>query len=88
MRRLHHQTLGSNSLAGIPELIEDGVSGKLVPPGDENALAEVLSSLLANPEETKRLGVAAQARMQSQFSVEEKLRQLAPLLEKGFLLRG
>ena len=40
----------STSISGIPELIDDGVSGLLVPPDDATALARAMHSLLASPD--------------------------------------
>lgn len=41
------------------DLIEDGVTGLLVPPGDENALANQVIDLLSNPDRARELGAAA-----------------------------
>ncbi len=47
--------IGSD-VGGIPEIVEDGVTGFLVPPGDETALAERLSWVLNHPEEAGEMG--------------------------------
>lgn len=46
----------SSNAFGIPELIEDGVSGLLAAPGDVHALADRVASLLAQPDEIGRAG--------------------------------
>ena len=46
---------------GFAKLLEDGVSGRLVPPEDPAALAAALEALLADPAEAARLGAAAKA---------------------------
>ena len=48
----------ASRLSGIPELVEDGVSGHLVPPADPAALAAALERLAAEPELRARLGRA------------------------------
>ncbi len=48
---------------GIPDLIEDGVNGLLVPPGDPDTLARAMRSLLGNPALRSRYGAAAQMRV-------------------------
>lgn len=47
--------------AGIPELVEDGVSGHLVAEGDAAGCAEAMERLLRDPATTRRMGVAARA---------------------------
>jgi len=43
-------------VGGVPSMVEDGVTGRLVPFGDVGALAEVLAALLKQPTERRRLG--------------------------------
>jgi glycosyltransferase involved in cell wall biosynthesis len=52
----------ASRIGGIPEIVVDGESGLLVPPGDPVALAEAMDLLLQNTELRQRMGVAAQAR--------------------------
>ena len=47
---------------GIPEVVEDGVTGRLVPEGDVAALGRSVVELLKNPEELRRLGAGNRAR--------------------------
>jgi glycosyltransferase involved in cell wall biosynthesis len=49
----------ASRVAGIPDVIEDGVTGVLVPPGDAPALAAAMRRLAADPAERRRLGDAA-----------------------------
>lgn len=55
---------------GMPEAVADGVSGRLVAPGDVAALTEALGSLLADPDTRRRMGEAGRARILSEFSVD------------------
>jgi glycosyltransferase involved in cell wall biosynthesis len=50
-----------SSCCAIPEIIEEGQTGRLVPPGDAGALAEAIAGLLAAPDELQRMGHAAYA---------------------------
>ncbi len=60
--------VGSAS-GGIPELVEDGVSGLLVPPGDTVALADALQKLQQNPELRARLGSAGREKIVRDFNL-------------------
>ena len=51
------------SIGGIPEIIEDGLSGYIVPPGDADALADKLLYLHRHPHELEKMGEAAQNRI-------------------------
>jgi glycosyltransferase involved in cell wall biosynthesis len=53
----------ASAVGGIPELVPDGATGLLVPPGDVDALAGALTSLLEHPEEAAAMGRAAWARV-------------------------
>ncbi|MGV3711039.1 MAG: glycosyltransferase family 4 protein [Gemmatimonas sp.] len=59
---LDRPVIGSN-VGGLPELIEDGVTGLLVPQGDVRALAAAITRLLDDPEERQRMGKAAGQRV-------------------------
>jgi glycosyltransferase involved in cell wall biosynthesis len=60
----------ASSVNAIPELIEDGNTGILVPPKDVLALANAIESLLENPDERKRLGENAYRRVFPEFSAD------------------
>ncbi|HID28420.1 MAG TPA: glycosyltransferase family 1 protein [Desulfobacterales bacterium] len=55
---------------GIPEIIRNGETGRLVAPADPAALAEGIIELLANPETAKRMAKRGQAVVRQDFSVE------------------
>jgi L-malate glycosyltransferase len=54
---------------GIPEAIEDGVTGLLVPPGRADALAEAIVRLLRDPAARQRMAAAGRARVEAEFGV-------------------
>ncbi|SCX99166.1 Glycosyltransferase involved in cell wall bisynthesis [Microvirga guangxiensis] len=60
----------ATDFAGIPEFIRDGVEGRLVPPGDWEALSNALNLLAREPHARKSLGDAAFSRLRSDFSME------------------
>ncbi|MBI4635711.1 MAG: glycosyltransferase family 4 protein [Candidatus Rokubacteria bacterium] len=57
-------------VGGVPDLVEDGVTGRLVPPGDPAALAGTMLTLLADPERRRDMGLAGRKRVYPAFSVE------------------
>jgi len=66
----------ATTTGGVPEIVQDGETGMLVPPGDAKALAKAVSSLLQDPARCKRLGEAGRARVASHFTVEAMMDQL------------
>jgi glycosyltransferase involved in cell wall biosynthesis len=65
----------STAHSGIPEAVEDGVTGVLVAPGDAEALAEALARVLADPDRG-RLGIAGRRRIAERFDLERNVRLL------------
>ncbi len=59
----------STDVAGIPEMVLDGVTGSVVAPGDSRALAASLRQLAIRPQERGRMGAAGQARVAQQFGL-------------------
>lgn len=67
-------------IPGVEELIEDGITGYLVPPNRTDALAEVLRGLLENPEGRRRVGLAGRRRVLQDFDNHKNVRALAQQL--------
>ena len=59
-----------SSVGGVPEAVEDGVTGLLVPPRDPVRLAAALERLLADPALRRRLGSNGRERVLQRFSLE------------------
>ena len=57
----------SSAIAGIPELVEDGVTGRLVPPGRPDLLATALGELHRQPHERRAMGAAGRAVVERSF---------------------
>lgn len=55
-------------VGGLPDLVEDGVTGVLIAPGDPKALAETIRGLLADPARAEAMGRAARARWEELYS--------------------
>jgi glycosyltransferase involved in cell wall biosynthesis len=66
-------------VGAIPELVDDGVNGILVPPGDAAALADALERLLADPPLRQRLGDAARGKVEERFDIRRNIGRYAEL---------
>ena len=55
---------------GIPEVVEDNVSGILVPSDNPDELARAIESLIQEPKRRMGMGLAAQRRARERFSAE------------------
>ena len=71
-----HRPVVATKTGGIPELVEDGMTGILVPPQDEQKLADALIRLLREPGTRKRMGEAGYQRLSSLFSSDKSREQL------------
>ena len=72
-------------VGGVPDLVEDGVTGLLVPSGEPEALAEAIVALLGDPERRRAMGEAGRKRVHPAFSVDRLVQDMdrlyADLLE-------
>jgi glycosyltransferase involved in cell wall biosynthesis len=66
----------ATAVGGMPELIQDGVSGRLIAKGDHRAFAAAVGELLAAPEEGDRLAANAAVHLAEHFSRETMLERL------------
>jgi glycosyltransferase involved in cell wall biosynthesis len=67
-------------VAGIPELVEDGVSGRVVAPGEEEALAQAILDVTASPATAARMGAAGRSRVRADFDLRAEAAGLARLV--------
>ena len=65
----------ATGVGGVLELVEDGVTGFLVPPKDPKALAEALRKLIENPELRRRMGEAGRKKAHEGFTLDRMLRE-------------
>jgi glycosyltransferase involved in cell wall biosynthesis len=66
----------STTVSGIPELVENGVTGLLVPPTDSSALAQSIERLLGDPPYARELAQNARARIEQDFDASKEARKL------------
>jgi glycosyltransferase involved in cell wall biosynthesis len=67
---------------GLPEIISDGQTGRLVAPGDPAALADAAAELIDDPTERARLGAAAAADAHKRFAPERLLDSIQALYQE------
>jgi glycosyltransferase involved in cell wall biosynthesis len=78
----------ASNVGGIPEAVEHGRSGLLVPPGDRDALAAALTRVLDDPSLASRLGNGGRNRVLNDFDARAGWPRLAAVHAPDFLLRG
>lgn len=70
----------ASATGGLSDLVENEVSGLLVPPGNPGALAAAIQRLIADPELRHRMGLASRARAMATFEMGEVARAFDGLL--------
>ena len=71
----------ATSVGGIPELIQPGVNGLLVPPADPVALAQAIVHLHNHPEIALQMGHAGRRRLEEHFTLDRKIAETESLCE-------
>jgi glycosyltransferase involved in cell wall biosynthesis len=77
----HGKPVIGGAHGGTPDVIEDGVTGVLVPHGDAALLSSALESLLANPASASEMGARGRERVLTDFSFEQFQTRLTQVLE-------
>jgi glycosyltransferase involved in cell wall biosynthesis len=78
----------SSRVGGVPELVVDGETGLLVPPGDPSAMAGALGRLLADGGLRRRLGAAGRARAERCFDVRRQRQEHLACYARELSRRG
>ena len=72
----------ATAVGAIPEIVEDGVTGHLIPPGDSEALGRRVLELLQHPDDARAMGLAGRRRVELHFTAERSVRGLEDLLSE------
>ncbi len=72
----------ATSVGGNPEVVQEGVTGLLVPPGDEIALYKAIMKLLSEPTLASSIAVAAQAHVNANFTLDQMARRVEALYDE------
>lgn len=78
----------ATAVGGVPDLIESGVHGLLVPRGEPQALAGAIAQALAEPERSREMGARARERRRSEFDIDTLARRLEALYLELLAERG
>jgi len=74
-------------VSAIPEILEDGLTGLLVDPGEHEAMAQCMVKLLSDEELRYRIIAAARRRVREEFNNRELIQKLAAVFEQAGLKR-
>jgi L-malate glycosyltransferase len=69
-------------VGGVPDLVEDGVQGRLVPPGDPAAIGEAVAALLRDRTAARRMGDAARERRRREFTIQASVSRFEEIYEE------
>jgi glycosyltransferase involved in cell wall biosynthesis len=72
----------ASRVGGIPEVLEDGTSGMLLPPGDRGALVAALETVLAGNETKRALGAGARAAVLGRFDFDASVERYRTLFSE------
>lgn len=72
----------------LPEIVTDGETGLLVPPGDADALARALMTLLDDPARARALGAAGRARVRERFTIARTRDRIQTLYDQILMTRS
>jgi len=77
----------ASRVGGLPEVVEDGRSGLLVPPGEPAALAEAIGRLLDRPALGRAMGSEGRRRVEEHFRAGRAAERIESLYEEGIRAR-
>jgi glycosyltransferase involved in cell wall biosynthesis len=69
---------------GVPEIVQDGITGLLVPMGDALRMAEAIDYLLTHPDEATEMGVRGRERVQTHFTIQKTARMVEAVYGEVF----
>jgi glycosyltransferase involved in cell wall biosynthesis len=68
---------------GVPEIVEDGRTGILVPMGNVQAMAEAICRIIANPDLAREMGTRGRNRVRKCFTIEQTARKMELIYQKA-----
>ena len=84
----HSRPVVATCFGGSPEVVEDGVTGRIVNPFDTRRLADTLVELLSDREQAVRMGAAGRLRLIERFRIDRLGSEFAEEYERALAARG
>lgn len=81
------RAVAATAVGGVADVLAEGEAGRLVPPGDEAALADALADLAADANERARLGQRGRARVAERFTPSRLVRDIDALYREALRAR-
>jgi glycosyltransferase involved in cell wall biosynthesis len=78
----------ASHVGGVPDLVEDGITGFLVQPNQVDSLGDKLEKLLVDPDLRQRMGRSGMKKMACEFSVEAMITRMTKIYESAFQSKG
>ena len=75
----------ATNISGIPELVEDGVTGLLVPPGNEHTLADAIIRLYNDETLRGKMGTCGREKVASEFEIKANVEKLKDLFNTAIV---
>ncbi|MGA8668295.1 MAG: glycosyltransferase [Terracidiphilus sp.] len=72
----------ASNVGGIPELVQEGIHGKLIVPGDPNTLADAMNMFVVDPLLREKIGAASHARAAASFDAKQMVKAYEDLYEQ------
>lgn len=77
------QPVVATNVGGVPECVDHGVTGLLVPPGDSTKLADAIVRILQDRDLANQMGAAGHCRVLQEFSMRSQIERIEAVLEKA-----
>ncbi|MBB6479251.1 glycosyltransferase family 4 protein [Spirochaeta isovalerica] len=77
----HGRPVVATFVGGIPELVENGINGLLVPPSDSENLADAIEEILRNPKQAEEMGLNGVLKINKEFNELVSAKKLKNLFE-------
>ncbi len=74
-----------SNVGGMPELVEDGVSGLVIPRHDPEAMAKAIAALVGNRERCNAMGAAARNRIETAFNIDTTIEEFEALFQSALV---